>query len=365
MRSVELIDVSRSFGAVQVLDGVDITVHAGERLALLGPSGSGKSTLLRLIAGLDDPDAGDIRFDGVSQLALNPHERDVAMVFQSYALYPHLNVLDNISTGLRFGKNMPKADAEQRAREVAASVGIDELLERKPGALSGGQRQRVALARAIARRSGTVLLDEPLSGLDAQLRVSVRTEIFAHLRATGATVIHVTHDQGDALGGADRVAVIDGGRIRQIGTPVEVYRSPNDLFVAQFFGVPRMNALALATTEPGTGRSPFGVHRHRLGSAEVTLGIRPEHLVLGQARPWTAAATVVNTELSGPDHVVYVDLEGAIFALRHAGDPPGAGQVVDISCDPADVHVFAGEGSVRQGSGGLLPLDSAVLQTAN
>lgn len=365
MRSVELVDLNRAFGTVQVLQHVDLTVHAGEHLALLGPSGSGKSTLLRLIAGLDAPDSGDIRFDGVSQLALSPHERDVAMVFQNYALYPHLNVLANISTGLRFGKKLPKVEAEQLARKVAASVGIAELLGRKPKDLSGGQRQRVALARAIARGSGTVLLDEPLSGLDAQLRVSVRTEIFSHLRATGATVIHVTHDQADALSGADRIAVIDRGRIRQVGTPIEVYRAPDDLFVAQFFGVPRMTAFTVAPAGPTSGRSPFGVHESSLLASPVRLGIRPEHLVFGRERRWTAPAHVISVELNGPDYVAYVDVEGTITALRHAADPPRPGQNVDISCDPTDVHVFAGEDFARQGTGILLPLATDALQNAN
>jgi multiple sugar transport system ATP-binding protein len=366
MRTVEIVGVTRSYGSTKVLDDVHLTARAGEQLALLGPSGSGKSTLLRLIAGLDHPDSGDIRFDSVSQLKLSPHERDVAMVFQQYALYPHLTVLGNISTGLRFGQKVPRAEAEQRARDVAGLVGIGHLLERRPKELSGGQRQRVALARAIARRSGTVLLDEPLSGLDAQLRLSVRAEIFERLRATGATVIHVTHDQSDALAGADRIAVIHEGTIRQLGTPMELYGTPDNLFVAQFLGVPRMNTFAVAAVDDRLGHTPFGLHETSSLASDAWIGVRPEHLVLGNARPWATTGTVVSTELNGPDHIVYLTVDSEIVALRHAGVQPRPGDNVALSCDPADVHVFAGAGAIRAGAGRIAPLtlDSPALATS-
>lgn len=358
MRSVTVRGVRRAFSGVEVLHGVDIVAEAGEHLALLGPSGSGKSTLLRLIAGLDAPDSGDILFDDESQLPLGPHQRDVAMVFQQYALYPHLSVLNNISTGLRFGKRMTRADAEQRARDVAGAVGLEAYVARKPKELSGGQRQRVALARALARRSGTVLLDEPLSGLDAQLRMSVRTEIFARLRATGATVIHVTHDQSDALAGADRIAVIDNGEIRQVGTPLELYRAPHDLFVAQFLGVPQMNVFAVTQgLARGGGRSPFGVHRGVGTTEPVWMGVRPENIVLGDARGWSLRGTVSSTELNGADYLVHLSVGDEIVTFRHVGTPPVPGETLTASVNPADVLVFQGEAQRRSGTGAELPVE--------
>lgn len=360
MRSVTLRGVSRAFSGVEVLHGVDIVAEAGEHLALLGPSGSGKSTLLRLIAGLDQPDSGDILFDDESQLSLGPHQRDVAMVFQQYALYPHLSVLDNISTGLRFGKRMTRADAEQRARDIVNVVGLQEYVSRKPKELSGGQRQRVALARALARRSGTVLLDEPLSGLDAQLRMTVRTEIFARLRDTGATVIHVTHDQGDALAGADRIAVIDNGEIRQIGTPLELYRAPRDLFVAQFLGVPQMNVFSLTpAVARGGGCSPFGMHRGIGPAQPVSMGVRPENIVLGSERAWSFAATVSSSELNGADFLVHLIAGDERITVRHAGAPPLPGETLTASVNPVDVLVFQGDDGRRSGTGADLPIDEA------
>ncbi|MEX2100830.1 MAG: ABC transporter ATP-binding protein [Acidimicrobiia bacterium] len=352
MRRVDLTTVSRSFGEVLALAGVDLSVAPGEHLALLGPSGSGKSTLLRVVAGLEQPDSGDVRFDGQSQLTLPPHRRDVALVFQQYALYPHLTARGNITLGLRKGLGLPAAEAEARAAEVAQRLGVDQLLDRRPREMSGGQRQRIALARALARNAGVVLLDEPMSGLDAQLRLTLRVEIVRHLRAADATVVHVTHDQSDAMTAADRIAVIDGGRIQQVGAPDELYERPVNLFVARFLGTPPMNVVPLEPGADGRARSVFGVHEVQAGV--MTLGIRPEALALGTERPWTATAVVVAVEHAGPERMLHLSLDGHAVALRTLDRRLTSGGPVDVSVDPADVHVFGGPDGRRIGTAAQL-----------
>ncbi len=273
MAQVSLRGIRKSFGSVTALDGVDLEITDGENLAVLGPSGSGKSTLLRIVAGLEDADSGTVEFDGVDQASVPPHRRDAAIVFQHFALYPHLSALENITLGLRHGLGLPKREAEARARDLAARMQIEELLDRKPKQMSGGQRQRVALARALARRSSIVLLDEPLSGLDAQLHATLRLEIASMLRAVGATGINVTHDQMDAMAMADRIAVIHHGRIEQIGTPDELYATPQTLFVASFIGSPPMSLLEVDEA----GASSFDDLPLR-SARPITLGVRAEDL---------------------------------------------------------------------------------------
>jgi len=235
---VSLRDVSKRFGRTPVLDSVELDIAAGEFLAIVGPSGCGKSTLLRLIAGLEDPDAGDLRIGGRSMEGVSPRHRDVAMVFQSYALYPHLTVFRNLATPLELRK-LPRAEIERRIHEAAELLDITYLLNRKPGPMSGGQRQRVALARAIVRNPALFLFDEPLSNLDAQHRAELRTEIDRLHQRLGATFIYVTHDPVEATMLADRIAVLDGSVIQQVGTAEELREQPANDFVAAFFGAPQ------------------------------------------------------------------------------------------------------------------------------
>ncbi len=340
MRSIELRGVTKRFGDVTALSGLDLRVEAGESIVVLGPSGCGKSTLLRLIAGLEDPTDGEIRFDDESQAGIPPHGRDVGIVFQHFALYPHLSTRDNITLGLRHGLGLSKTEAGLRADAITAKLEISELLDRKPRDMSGGQRQRVALARALARMSGFVLLDEPLSGLDAQLRSVLRVEIAALIRSTGATVFHVTHDQQDAMTMADRVVVMRDGRVEQVGTPEEVYSRPAGLFVARFIGTPPMNLFELdaghplVIAEPDVRRLPSG----------VTLGVRPEDLRLGGDGPVSLEATVVATELNGADWTVYVSSGDKMVSARTAVPPPPIGREITLTTDLAACHLFGPNG---------------------
>ncbi|OLT11332.1 hypothetical protein BJF78_26970 [Pseudonocardia sp. CNS-139] len=356
MTAVVLDRVTKRFGETVACDGIDLSLASGESLVVLGPSGSGKSTLLRIVAGLEEPDGGEVLIGGTAQSDLPPHRRDVAIVFQHFALYPHLTALDNITLGLRHGLGLSRQEAHARATDVAERLAITDLLRRQPRAMSGGQRQRVALARALARRAGVVLLDEPLSGLDAQLRLALRAEIASVLRSTGATTIHVTHDQTDAMALADRIAVLRAGRVEQVGAPDDLYRRPASLFVAGFIGSPPMNTL---TIEPG-GTSPFGSGPDH-GEA-VVLGVRPEQLHLGGDGPWRARALVTLVEHEGPSTILHLDVEGAV---ENAGAPmrlrtppdgvPSAGQHVVVTADPADVLVFAAGSGLALGTAADLP----------
>ncbi|WP_433291635.1 ABC transporter ATP-binding protein [Pseudonocardia sp. CA-142604] len=259
MSTVEVRDLHKYFdaGRVRAIDGVDVTTGDGEYLVLLGPSGCGKTTLLRTIAGLEAPSSGDVLIDGQVVTGLPPRARRIAMVFQSYALYPHKSVLANIVFPLR-AAGVPHGEREERARRAAEMLGITHLLDRKPRQLSGGERQRVALSRALVRDPSVFLLDEPLSNLDAKLRTSARDELKRFQQDIGATTIYVTHDQSEAMGLGDRIAVMSEGRVRQIGAPNEVYDHPADTFVATFIGSPPMNLV------------PCG---------DVLVGVRPEHLL--------------------------------------------------------------------------------------
>ncbi|MGW1680970.1 ABC transporter ATP-binding protein [Saccharopolyspora sp. NPDC002376] len=346
MSTIELSGLRKDFGDVTAVDGIHLDVESGESLVVLGPSGSGKSTLLRLIAGLEDPSSGTVRIAGADQSGLPPHKRNAAIVFQHFALYPHLSALTNITLGLRHGLKLSKKEASSRVQDVAERLQISHLLDRLPRHMSGGQRQRVALARALARRADVVLLDEPLSGLDAQLRQSLRVEIASVLRASGSTTLHVTHDQLDAMAMADRIAVVREGRIEQLGTPDELYNRPATEFVAGFIGSPPMNLLRTVRDEAGY-ETPFGMlapteHGH------LTLGVRPESLHLAEAEgaAWQTEATVALVETTGPSRLVHLDLGSFQATARSANDiAVHAGQRVPVSCDPRNVHVFDGEGS--------------------
>jgi multiple sugar transport system ATP-binding protein len=347
MSTIELSGLHKDFGDVTAVDGIDLTVESGESLVVLGPSGSGKSTLLRLVAGLEEASSGTVRIADVDQTGLPPHRRNAAIVFQHFALYPHLSARTNITLGLRHGLKLTKQQAAERAQDVAQRLQINHLLDRLPRHMSGGQRQRVALARALARRAGVVLLDEPLSGLDAQLRQSLRVEIADVLRTSGSTSLHVTHDQLDAMAMADRVAVLRSGRIEQLGTPDELYHQPATEFVAGFIGSPPMNLLR-TTRGPDGYRTPFGLfapteHEH------LTIGIRPESLRLADGATtsaWQAGATVALVESTGPSRLVHLDVDSIRVTARCPNElAVHSGQRVTVHAHPQDVHAFEREGA--------------------
>ncbi|MCK9899210.1 ABC transporter [Parafrankia colletiae] len=319
---IEAVGIGRTFGPVHALAGVDLTIAAGEIVALLGPSGSGKSTLLRIIAGLDQPTAGDLRFDDRSQVGVPPHQRDVSMVFQHFALYPHLSATDNLVLALRYGRGMSRADARDRAAETLRMLGIADLARRRPAQMSGGQRQRVAIGRAIATRARVVLLDEPMSGLDAKLRVELRVEIVDLLRRLGTTAVFVTHDQAEAMAVGDRVAVMNHGAIEQIGTPDAIYDLPATRFVATFVGSPPMNVFE-GTWSDGQLRGPGSGFVVPAPAAATAVGVRPEHLrlVRGASGPsaggeFSVQGHVVVAERLGAERTMYVRTATGMVGVR-------------------------------------------------
>ncbi len=280
MGAVRLSGVRKLYGSMEVIKGIDLTVGAGELVVFVGPSGCGKSTLLRMIAGLEDVDYGTVEIAGRDVTEAPPAERGVAMVFQNYALYPHMTAYDNLAYGLRRA-GMDRAAVDRRVQEAAAMLQITELLPRKPKAMSGGQRQRVAIGRAIVRKPEVFLFDEPLSNLDAALRVEMRSQIARLHHELSATMIFVTHDQVEAMTLADRIVVLSAGRVEQIGTPREVYHSPANLFVAGFIGSPAMNLLPASLGADGVTLAAGTVLGGPGGPAqEITLGIRPDRLKL-------------------------------------------------------------------------------------
>jgi len=364
-RTVVLKGVRKRFGDVTAVADVDLEIRPGELMVLVGPSGCGKSTLLRLIAGLEERDAGEVWIGDRCVDEVAPGGRDVAMVFQSYALYPHMTVAENLGFGLRV-RGAGTAATEARVSEVADVLGLRGLLSRRPGQLSGGQQQRVALGRAMVRDPGVFLFDEPLSNLDAALRLQTRDEIAALHRRLGTTMIFVTHDQVEALSLGQRVAVMDRGRVQQVGTPHEVYRRPANLFVAGFVGSPPMNRLHLVRDREGRlAGGPFvfpGAPPHR----EATLGVRPEDLTLavvtapgpgprpdsvgmsGGAHPSAAfTATALRVESLGSEQRIHLDGPGeaawvarAPSALRVA-----AGDRVEVAVVWERTHLFGPDGS--------------------
>ena len=332
LTGLRLAGVAKRYGDVEALAPLDLEVGEGELLAVVGPSGCGKTTLLRLIAGLEEPTAGAVLLGGRDVTAWRPGRRNVAMVFQSYALFPHLTVEGNIGFGLVV-RDVPARETTTRVRAAAALVGCTELLGRRPHELSGGERQRVALARALVREPAVLLLDEPLSNLDASLRVSVRAELKEIHRRVGGTTIHVTHDQVEALVLGDRIAVLRDGVVQQVGTPEEVWAAPANRFVAAFVGAPAMNLLPL--------RGPLTPPRVPGGAAE--LGVRPEHVALGtDGEP----AVVDLVEPVGSEAYVHLRLDDMTLVARVAAESrPATGTTVSVTLDPARLHFFDSAGS--------------------
>ncbi|KJL45682.1 MULTISPECIES: ABC transporter ATP-binding protein [Actinomycetes] len=340
---VSLRHLVKQFGGVTAVNDVSIEVAAGESLVILGPSGSGKSTLLRIVAGLEALDSGDVLIGGKPQQNLPPHERDVAIVFQHFALYPHMSALENITLGLRHGLGLDRAAARQRGLEFAKRMDIEDLLDRKPRQMSGGQRQRVALARALARQARLVLLDEPLSGLDAQLHIALRQEIADLMRTTGATSIHVTHDQSDAMALADRIAVINKGCFEQIGTPDEIYNEPATVFVAGFIGSPPMNLLP-GTAVDGGYRTIFGDVEERTTAREVRVGVRPEHVRIDSTGRYHATAIVHTTIFEGSTRILEVTVGDVRLAVRtDQSVRVRRGDSVSLSFGDEDAQLFDAE----------------------
>jgi len=349
MSEIVLEQVAKRYGAVRAVDGVSLRADAGKFLVLLGPSGCGKSTVLRLIAGLEEPSAGRILIGGNDVTLLSPDKRRISMVFQSYALFPHLTVAENIVFGLKVRRTPPAERAERLAR-VAALVGLAEQLDRKPSQLSGGQRQRVALARAIIAENRICLMDEPLSNLDAQLRHGMRVEIRALQQRLGMTVVYVTHDQVEAMSMADRVVLMRDGRVVQEGSPEELYARPASLFAARFIGTPAMNLVALEDGPEGAvirgSREPV-LRGHGGG---LTLGIRPEHIALVEADG--VVAEVTSTEYHGADTILTARVGQESLLLRAPGQLRlGAGAAVHLGWDAGSAHLFDSASGARVDAG--------------
>ncbi len=338
--------VVKRHGSVTALKGIDLDIEPGEFFALLGPSGSGKTTTLRILAGLEPADEGAVFVDGQDVTRTGPGERDVAMVFQSYALYPHMTVYQNIAFPLRM-VNTPKTEVDRAVREAAAKVRIDHLLERRPGQLSGGQQQRCALARAIVRKPRLFLLDEPLSNLDAKLRLETRVELKKLQRSLGVTTLYVTHDQEEAMTIADRMAVFMDGQIVQVGPPEEVYAQPNSIDVAAFLGNPPMNLIPARVR----GASLVIADGHALklpqdyGERPVVLGLRPTALRLGGPG---VPARVYLTEQLGDGVLIDLHVGDTMVRARLSEKTRLAeGAEVGLAFDPADVHLFDRESGRR------------------
>ncbi len=336
---------------------LDIEVSEGELMVLVGPSGSGKSTTLRLVAGLEEPTEGEVYIGGKHSNNAAPRDRDIAMVFQDYALYPHLNVSQNLGFGLKM-RGVARERVRERVTEVARLLGISELLDRKPRELSGGQRQRVALGRALARNPKVFLFDEPLSNLDAALRVQLRNEIKHIHRALGATMLYVTHDQSEAMTIGERIAVMRGGRIEQVGTPAELYQRPDTEFVARFLGTPSMNMFeaqargAETALEVSVGGKTVALRSRAANAlaAGVLLGFRPEDVFLANAENHALAGTarVREVEAMGADSLIHLEDEGLQFLARTLGYlDVEAGSMVGYGVFADKLHLFDAESGKR------------------
>ena len=337
---IEVRSLSKAFGNFVVLDGLDFSIEDGEFIVVLGPSGCGKTTLLRIIAGLERPTSGTILFDGKDVTHLPPAKRDIGMVFQNYALYPHMTVYENLAFPLRL-KKVPKEEIDRRVKEIATVLKIDRHLHKKPRQLSGGQRQRVALGRALIKRPKLFLFDEPLSNLDANLRTEMRAEIGRLHREFQTTSVYVTHDQVEAMSLADRILILNRGKIEQYADPLTVYNEPASAFVASFVGSPPMNLIE-GEVEGGRFRSPGGwwVAVPVSYSGKALLGFRPEGAKL---KDKGIKGTVVHREIFGHESIVYVDIGGGtVISVKEYGTPPRVGENVAVWVER--YYLFDGEG---------------------
>ena len=337
--SLEVRDLSKSWGAVEVLSDVNFDVDPGGFLTLLGPSGCGKSTILRLVSGLDEVSGGEIIIDGKDVARLSASQRNIGMVFQNYALFPHMTIADNITYGLKVRK-VSKSNKDKALARVADLMGLGKLLDRKPAQLSGGQQQRVALARVLVSERPLVLMDEPLSNLDAKLRVEIRSEIRSLNKRLGITVVYVTHDQSEALSMSDKVVLMNAGQVSQSGSPHELYERPANTFAAGFIGTPPMNLLSASDVNfPSTFR-PSG----QTVPAEILFGARPESLTLdAEGAEFSVRARVQSIEYEGKVFLVHlVTGSGQAFVVSHAGDrAPEDGAEVVVGWHRAATHVFS------------------------
>ena len=351
MSQISLQNLKKSFGETKVIHDLSIDVKDGELIVIVGPSGCGKSTLLRMVAGLEDANEGNILIDNKKVNELEPMERNIAMVFQNYALYPHMTVFNNMAFGLKLEKRS-KDEINERVNEAAKILQIEDYLQRKPKQLSGGQRQRVAIGRAITRKPKVFLFDEPLSNLDAALRVQMRVELAKLHDQLDATMIYVTHDQTEAMTMADEIVVLDQGVISQSGGPMELYNNPSNLFVGGFIGSPKMNFIKtkqLSKSAKGTKVDLFGSSNIVIPKKspvssdgdEVTLGVRPEHLTVNQKASSSWESKVFVVEKLGSGTFLYLEKEGEPLVVETEGDSNiKVGDTVKVGFDPLKCHLF-------------------------
>jgi len=356
MAAIELQNIRKSYQAVDVIHGLDLVIPDGSFTVLVGPSGCGKSTLLRMIAGLEDITGGQVSIDGARCDHLLPSARGMAMVFQSYALYPHMSVEENLRFGLE-NHRLPKSEIDERVGKAADILQIQHLLKRRPSQLSGGQSQRVAIGRAIVKQPKAFLFDEPLSNLDAELRIRMRRELIALHKRLGSTMVYVTHDQVEAMTMADQIVVLNEGRIEQVGSPVELYARPTSLFVARFLGAPPMNllkgtAIAKDTLELADG-TRFTLPQRNLGlqpGAKVTIGLRPEH---AQVAADGLRISVTSSEILGSGTILHGTAQtGEDFSISLRGiSGAKPGDMVSVALDPRFIHVFDESGTAVGATG--------------
>jgi sn-glycerol 3-phosphate transport system ATP-binding protein len=347
MATVTLTDIKKRFNKTEVIHGVSTAIEDGEFIVIVGPSGCGKSTLLRMVAGLESVSEGEISINDKCVNELEPMDRDIAMVFQNYALYPHMSVRENMGYGLKIAK-LPKIEINAKVEAAAKLLQLEDYLDRRPRDLSGGQRQRVAMGRAIVREPAVFLFDEPLSNLDAKLRVQMRLEIRELQNRLGITSLYVTHDQVEAMTMADRMIVMNAGRAEQIGTPLEGYERPQTLFAAQFIGSPSMNVLDGEITSDGLIIGDAKMPTHITAIGKVTVGIRPEHIIATPAGPLSiivqmgeplGANTLLHGRITGNNDAFTLSLPGVHHAV--------AGEVVQFGVDPSNLHFFDPESGAR------------------
>lgn len=341
MAKINLNNIKKSFGKNTVIQDLSVDINDGELIVIVGPSGCGKSTLLRMIAGLEEVNSGDIIINDKNVNNLEPMERNIAMVFQNYALYPHMTVFENMSYGLKIQKT-PKDEINSRVKEAAEILELSELLERKPNQLSGGQRQRVAMGRAIVRKPDVFLFDEPLSNLDAKLRVQMRLEIKKLQRKLNVTSLYVTHDQVEAMTLADKMIVMNEGNVEHIGTPLDVYQQPKSLFTAQFIGSPAMNILKGTADGNEIKIGDFKIKSENSYSGEVNFGIRPEHLTIDDNGPIKAAVefieligsnTLIHCRIKNSNEVIVVSIPGIIQENLSRKE-------IKLNFDQSKIHLF-------------------------